>query len=169
MDYREIAETLVDREAVTLPNGDVLRFRQGSDEHTELNDFDYLGRTEWVRASNVTGCHTRPAGMDGCAEILAHDRGNVLWWQPPVFSREDRRQWHTDAEYARAVRGMVRDVVAYGFATYTVELCRGTDAYGRAVVVDVASLGGIEPFADRAYMVETVGELVSEVLAEVAA
>jgi hypothetical protein len=64
---------------------------------------------------------------------------------------------------------MAVDVITYGFATYTVELCRGADAYGQPVVMDVASLGGVEPFADRADMVETVGDLVRDVLAAVAA
>jgi len=169
MNYREIAEQIAGEDSHTLPNGEVVRFRQEPDEHTTLNDYDYLGRTEWVQVSNVTGFHTRPTNMDGCAEILSHDRGHVLWWQPPVSDKADRRRWHNDPEWSRVIRQVVRDVTTYGFVTYTVELCRGTDAYGKPVVVAVESQGGFEPCQDSADIADSLADLVRELLEQAVA
>lgn len=169
MNAKEIAEILAVGDTATLSNGDVVRFRHDADEHTALNDYDYLGRTEWVQVSNVTGRHTRPATMDGCAEILTHDRGHVLWWQPPVFDKADRQRWHTDPEWSRVIRQVVRDVTTYGFVTYTIELCRGEDAYGQPVVVAVESMGGFEPFQNAGDIADSLTDMVSDLLGQAVA
>lgn len=167
MNAQEIAEILAGSEIVALPNGDVVRFRQDADEYTTLADFDCYGRTEWVR----TGWQgaVRPANMDGCAEILSHDRGHVLWWQPPVSDKADRRRWHSDPEWSRVIRQIVRDVTTYGFVTYTVELCRGEDAYGQPVVVAVESMGGFEPFQNAGDIADSLTDMVSELLGQAVA
>lgn len=131
-----------------IGGGFTLRFRQEPDEFTTMNDFDCYGRTEWSPNNRYTGNTHRPDGFDGMAEKLVTDRGNTLWWQPPAGCKDDRRQWHTDKTYQRAMRQTVRDIVEYGFVSYVVELVNGTDAYGRPIVVDFACVGGVEPFAE---------------------
>jgi len=167
MNYREIAEQIAGEDSHTLPNGDVVRFRSDIDEHTTLADFDCYGRTEWVR----TGWQgaVRPANMDGCAEIIDRGNGSVLWWQPPVEDRADRRRWHTDKGYQRAMREVVTDCHRYGFRVYVVELCRGTNAYGEPIVVAVESMGGFEPCARPEDVLETLTDMVRELLEQAVA
>jgi hypothetical protein len=56
----------------------------------------------------------------------------------------------------------VRDLLEYGFSIVTVERCEGTDAYGRPIVRDVASLAGIEPYSDDDDLASIVSELLDE-------
>jgi hypothetical protein len=98
----------------------------------------------------------RPEGFDGNAEILRVGRNDPIWWQPPADVPR------TSPHFAE-LRRQVSDLLEYGFQVITVERCEGTDAYGRPIVVAAASLGGIEPYADGAYLRELIGDLVDEV------
>ena len=58
-------------------------------------------------------------------------------------------------------RRLVLDLLEYGYKGVTLELCDGTDAYGRPVVRDVASLWGIDSL-DNGYLAEVISELAGE-------
>jgi len=151
----EIASVLDDEKPYTLADGRVLRLRVEPDYQTELNDFDYLGRVEPVQPDRYYYAYPhaeRPQGFDGSARII-RTRDSSYWWQPPTdYEKCDRSV--RDAIYRTAC-----EVLMYGYAVYIVEVCDGQDAYGRLIVRDVASMGGIEPCLsqkDRAFTITEV-------------
>lgn len=131
--------------AVTVDDVTV-RIKMGPDYHTQISDFDCYGKIEPVER-NRWGAHEkdRPAGFDGAAEKLRL-RDGELWWQPPLFDKEDYRRWHTDSMWRRELRTQIVDILEFGFTEITVEILRGADAYNRPIVVDAWHLGGIEPY-----------------------
>lgn len=132
-----------------------------SDQDISVNDFDCYGRVEWVddRQQNDYGYPVgRPAGFDGNAEKLHVGRGcDACWWQPPAGSDRGTVEF-------RDLRQLVEDVLEYGFATYVVELREGTDHYGRPIVIDSESLGGVEPGPVDTYIVD---QLVADILSRI--
>jgi hypothetical protein len=57
------------------------------------------------------------------------------------------------------------DLCEFGFVVVTLELCDGTDAYGRPIVVKAESLGGNEcDCMSEPYGAELVADLVTELL-----
>lgn len=154
--------TLATSERLDLPSGGFLRITTEPDHYTTVNDFGCYGRVEWSHRKNYMGYAIRPEGFDGAAEKLDTDRGSVLWWQPYTPDKAARRQWHTDPEYRRTMRRLVRDIVAYGFQVWRVEYCHGTDAYGRDVVRDFATLGGIDPGTDLGDELGYLSDLVAQ-------
>ncbi len=54
----------------------------------------------------------------------------------------------------------------YGFSVLLLELLSGEDAYGRPIVMDVASLGGIEPFPSGDDLAEIVRDLADDLTTE---
>lgn len=151
----EIASVLDDDKPYTLDDGRVLRFRIETDYDSDLNDYDYLGKYAHVEPDRYYYVYPhapRPAGFDGRARIIRLRDVNV-WWQPPTdYEKCDRSV--RDSIYRTAC-----EVLEYGYVYYFVEVCEGQDAYGRLIVRDVASLGGIEPLLygkDREYVLVDV-------------
>ena len=56
---------------------------------------------------------------------------------------------------------MVSQLVSFGFSIVTVERIDGTDHYGKPIVVDAESLGGVDTL-ERNYIGETASELIYE-------
>jgi hypothetical protein len=160
---RDLADVLSDGLNMTYgaPNlhkvGDVLYRAEMSpdmESFENLRDYgDVWGDTGWTRDNDYGS--VRPDWATGRAEILNHDHGHSLWWEPP-----------TDVVVGTAehkgLRRNVRDLLEYGFSVATIERCEGTDGYGRPIVRDVASLAGIEPYSDDAYLTSIVSDLLDE-------
>lgn len=136
---KEQALEMVWHGSVTLDTGQVLRFREEPDNDTRINDFDCLGKVAPIGRWEYQP--KRPEGFDGMAEKV-HTQGDSFWWQPPADLREG---WVT-SPLRDTLRQSVQDILDYGFRVFTVELCDGENAYGDLIVVDYASLGGVEPF-----------------------
>lgn len=68
------------------------------------------------------------------------------------------------ADFGRSIA----DLLEYGYTVATVDLCEtvvNSRGEGHTVVVNSASLGGIEPFPTEEYACEVLAELIAEVLA----
>lgn len=168
-----LAETLAsmdEGEMLALPDGRSLRYKVDIDYGTEINDFDYLGKTSVVERDGRFGCYkqaTRPREFDGNARIIeVYGGGNAsfhrVWWQPPT-------DWHTlTPEVQRGIAKTVKDVLEFGYQAVTLELCDGLDAYKRPVVVRAEATGAVEPWSydDRAVLLDALGFLVGEMLAD---
>lgn len=154
---KEQLHDLVGSGEIELDNGDVLRFTELPDEDTRVGDFDCYGKVEhiWRRTYRPE----RPDGFDGMAEKI-HTGRDEFWWQPPDDLRSG---WHS-YEHRNHLRNLVRDILSYGFVVYRVELCRGRDAYGQAIVVDYATIGGIEPFQTDDDKVGFLSDLVCDIV-----
>lgn len=120
---------------------------------------DCYGHTAWPeRQTNDYGYASRPDGFDGFARKLQL-RSDQIWWQPPDDLRKAPR--HDVNEVA----GNVRDILEYGFTAVGIELIETVaDSRGNEhrVVADRAWIGGVEPFADAAYVRTIVSDLFAE-------
>lgn len=123
---------------MTLPNGRILRLKEEADQHTTVHDFtDNFGEVAHTDYDRDTGLRKpRPAAFDGKARIIRTYDGEY-WWQPP--------DGYTDEGLALTLN-VLTDILSYGFREYTLELCEGSDAYGRPIVIGYATMAGIEPF-----------------------
>jgi hypothetical protein len=159
-DERESILTMTDGDTTELSDGRIVRLKIESDDTNPFDNYDCYGKVAFVddRRSNTFGePATRPEGFTGNAEkIWLQQNGGCIWWEPPKDGPK-----RTDPEFA-SVRSMVNDLASFGMNGMVLELCDGTDAYGRPVVKDVASLWGIEPFADDGYRRKVIGDLLSE-------
>jgi hypothetical protein len=156
-----LATELVAAERVTLADGRLLRLCRDHDTDTSINDYDCYGRVEPVREQPHSYRDApRPEGFDGAAVKIIDAWGDRWWWQPTLeLWGTPRAEWHADAERRRREIDNVRDLLTWGFGILRVELCQGTDAYGRPIVVDYATVGGIEPFGDDT---DVVADLLAE-------
>ena len=151
-----LASALVRDGFVSFANERRIIFRTQTDHETELNDFDYLGKiAQVVRQPYSNRSKPRPDGFDGRAEIIRTPWTEV-WWQPPFDYLS------LSIEVRDKVRQTAKDVIAYGFDVYIVELCEGVDAYGKPIVVKYRDVGGIEPMLSEEDKVSTVSELLNE-------
>lgn len=152
-----------DGDTVELPDGRTLRLRIEPDQDQRMPDGDWFGAIEFVKsprrdsiAADYGYPHSaRPAGFDGAAEILRCNNCDPVWWQPPEDARKDRH-------LRDSMRSTLVNVLEYGYCGLVLELCDGRDAYGRPIVVNMASLWGIEPFPDAGYVAEVVADLAAE-------
>lgn len=154
-----------DGDTETLPDGRVLRLRLEPDQNHSVNDYESDGRIEWTRRNDYGA--VRPSTMDGSARVIDTDWPYDLWWQPPGKEIIGDTPWDDATMRREAAR--VADLVRYGFQGVILELVghtpgQGADAYGRPVVVGVASVWGIEWDVDAAHLAEVVAELAAEVL-----
>ena len=141
---------------VELGNNYKLRFTEQQDSDTSINDYDYLGTVKHIWRGQEQ--EPRPEGFDGLAEKIS-TRRETYWWQPPT---DLRHGWH-NYEHKEHLRKEVRDILEFGFFTYTIELCYATDAYGNDVVVDYACIGGMHPFMDDDDKTEYIKDLAHEI------
>lgn len=137
----------------------ILRLRLEPDDMTimdEAGEGVWCGRLAWDdRNVNDYGWRRRPDGFDGRAEVIYRDRGDRMWWQVPDDIAPG-------SEAHASLRRTILDIIEYGYHIAIIELLDGTDAYGRPIVRQVESLGGIEPFPDDAHMLEVVTALLEQ-------
>ena len=158
---RDLAAELADAEygAPTTAEyeGATYRAKVEPDEDTSVFDNgDWAGEFAWVKTDRWTGRdETRPAGFDGAARKLSVGRSaDRIWWQPPACVPADKLDGFAST---------IVDLIEYGYVTVIVERLDGTDAYGAPVVVDFASLGGIDSLGNG-YGAVVIEDLLGEVL-----
>lgn len=147
-----------DGDTVTMPDGRMLRLKVTGDEHASINNYDSDGKIEYVRdRRNDYGYPPqRPAGFDGAAVKISD---GSIWWQPCEGAV------YETPEAFRRDKQRIADLCEFGFVVVTLELCDGTDAYGRPIVVKAESLGGNEwDCMSEPYGAELVADLVTELL-----
>lgn len=146
-------------DALELDDGRTLRLLVQSDQDWQpFEEIDCYGS---IYAVNRWGNGDRPSECDGNAEKLSilHD---VVWWQPPIDGPK-----RGEPGFA-GFRQLVIDLASFGGHVVTVEVLQGEDAYHNAIVVDVASLSGIDSL-DGGYLEEVIGELLAELGVEIPA
>lgn len=156
----QLAADLTDDGTVCeLEDGRTFRLRIEADQDIDINDDEFHGKIGWSTRDRDTGREVRPDGFDGNAEkiSLMHD---VVWWQPPEGLTIERgtREWS-------AYRSFVADLATFGYKGVVLEQLEGSDAYGRPVVVAVASLWGIDSL-ENGYLAEVVGELYNKLVSQ---
>jgi len=144
-----------DEDTLELPDGRVLRLKIEVDQDASINDFDFYGKvsTEHWNTTDY-GYKTRPSDMTGNAEKLWYGNYGPWWWEPPADVKR------TDTHFP-ALRDSVRELLAFGFRGVILELCEGTDYYDELIVINSASLWGIDSL-DNGYIHEVVRELADE-------
>lgn len=149
-----------DGDTLELADGRTLRLKIEVDQDTNISDFpDCYGRlTEERVRRNDYGYEARPSDMTGNAEKLWYGNDGPWWWEPPVDIKRSNPMF-------RELRDNVRELLAFGFAIVTLELLQGEDAYRRPIVVESASLGGIDFTSRSSYIHEVVSELAHELIA----
>lgn len=153
---QDLAATLThDGDTVDLEGGDTLRLVFRPDDSNPFEEADSYGRVEWARRSRRNQ-QQRPSGFDGNAEKL-YVGGDAFWWQPPADVKRTGPGFD-------ALRTTVRDLAEFGYIGVVVERLSGQDAYQRPIVVNVASLWGIEPDPDPEYLQTVVADLIAEVI-----
>lgn len=154
----QIAELADDGDVLKLDDGRMLRLRLAVDEDTSINDFDGFGKTEQYSHRYIyeEGRAQRPSNFTGNSEKVQISRGDWIWWEPPTNG--PKRGTPEFVEF----RQQVRDLLECGFYVVTLELCDGTDAYGRPIVVDMTSLGGVDDVSSK-YLPEVVADIAWEI------
>ena len=155
----DLAQLRGDGDTLELADGRMLRLKIEVDQDASINDSDVYGHVEQYSHDYIRDGHAeRPNDFTGNAEKIQTDRGSWIWWEPPADG--PKRGTLGFGNFRR----QVRDLLEMGFSGVTLELCSGTDAYGRPIVINVASLWGIDSF-EGGYLFEVVAELAAEVLA----
>ena len=142
-----------DGDTVELEDGRIARLLVTHDEINPFDEYECYGQVASVARWHQD--QQRPSGFNGNAEKLTIFN-DVIWWQPPA----DAPQRGTD-DFAK-LRSLVIDLASFGMKSVALEILDGTDAYRRPIVVDVASLGGIDSLEDG-YLAEVVSQLAAEV------
>lgn len=151
-----VIDDLVDAGASTIgpASGHTLHLTltEEPDHDVTLEDYDCYGQIEWI--NTFGGRSERPHHFDGNAEKVDAPQHGVFWWQPPKDGPP-----RTDPGF-RELRGMVRDLVVFGFhVLFLTATHRTPDGYARTWST---AIGGIEPFPDRDHRVSLVDDLLSE-------
>lgn len=147
---KEQALELAQTNTLELDNGQTLRFRMSPDD-LSINDWDCYGTIEHIGRN---GRSERPHNFDGMAEKI-WGYNEQYWWQPPD---DIRSQWH-DKEIRKQFRETVKNILAFGFDCYWIELCEGSNAYGEPIVVDYAVCGGFEPLQNDEHIADSIMEI----------
>lgn len=153
-----------DGDRFTLEDGRELVLRVEPDQCAsimdEQGDGAWCGWLEWDRPHPYSVYRSRPDGFDGRAEVIRSDRGDRLWWQPPADAMPG-------TELHASLRSTIGDILDYGYYAYVLELLAPEDQadhYGRRPVLNAASLGGVEPFADKDHVRSIVSDMLEEVM-----
>jgi hypothetical protein len=144
-----------DGDTVDLEDGRTARLLISPDDINPFDEFDCYGKVSPIARRSMDQGLPRPPGFDGNAEKLYACGTDAFWWQPPA----DGPKRGTE-EFAQE-RRLVIDLASWGMKRVALEILDGTDAYGRPIVVNVASLGGIDSLEDG-YLAEVVSELAAE-------
>lgn len=156
MSELDLSDLTQDGDTIELPDGRTLRLRIEVDEDASINDYDADGRVEWTRNSDYGP--QRPSDFTGRARIMDRDHRSTLWWEPPTAELIGC-VW-TEAEL-RSEESRIRLLLQDGFRGVILELLDGTDAYGRPIVKEVASLWGIDGL-DNGYLLSVLSDLLAE-------
>ena len=152
----DLADLTADGDTVDLADGRTLRLRIETDMDTTINDSDTYGKSErYCHDYWRDGRTLRPDDFTGNAEKVQVDRGDWIWWEPPADGPK-----RGTPEF-RKFRSLVADLLSRGFYVVTLELCAGIDAYNWRIVVDVASLGGVDS-VDGENLAFVLPDLLSE-------
>ncbi len=156
-----ISNDLVYGDDVELDDGRIIRLVVSQDDWdvASMIDDDLYGRVEYIdttRYGRYGRC--RPDWCDGSARIIHTMNGGSCWWQPPSDIKSSVSQIRNTQRY-------LTDLLENGFQIVTVELCRNeTDAYGRPIVDDLSSLGGVEWYVgDDLYRREIISDLLTQI------
>jgi hypothetical protein len=156
MRVTDLSDLTDDGDTFELTDGRTLRLRVESDPHTSVNDFDCYGRVAEVERGPWDGHNKpRPQGFTGRAVKLSIPNGPDYWWEP-YYESETQQAYNGPKE-----RQMMIDLLSHGFYGLIVEILNGTDAYGRPIVTNVASLWGIDSLETQ-YVREIVTDLAAE-------
>jgi hypothetical protein len=162
----EIVSDLMASDECEMEDGTTIRVRWEPDTDSNLMDEqgegEWCGKLAWPKRNRDLGRDERPDGFTGGAEIIRLRDGNV-WWEVPVDLRGEANREARDSH-----RRAITDLLEYGYDVAVVEVCEGTDVYGRPIVRNVASIGGVEFGTDDVGRREILGDLVREVLDETA-
>lgn len=180
LDSSAIADDLLDRQSVVLPDGRTLTLIEDPDYDWGFSDFaDCYGRIAHIRRGDREYA-TRPDGFDGFArKVWTHD-GECYWWQPPDDLRTAKRENalvedahgvihrhpYAFTDPVRSLQGTVQDLLNFGCVVLTVEVDKACDDCQRPQTIGSASLGGVEAMTGRENMLYIVAELVGEALAD---
>lgn len=153
MNNEQIKE-LVSNKTFDLPNGLVLNLKEQPDDYTTIEDFvDCYGKVVQRNRHRYSGYgEQRPYEFDGKAEVI-RTFDCEWWWQPPSDITK---------EQIATMRSTVREILDWGFKTLVLEVCEGKDAYGKDIVRDYTTLGGIEPLLDDDYTIDIVQDMVQD-------
>jgi len=150
----DLSTLTMDWDTLDLEDGRVLRLRIEPDDVNPFEDNpDFYGRIASTERNRETGRSQRPDGFDGNAEKLSI-YNDVIWWQPP---KDVKRT----SEHFAGFRDFIRELASFGSHYVALEILEGEDAYHRPIVVNVASLGGIDSL-DGGYLEQVVTELAAE-------
>lgn len=109
------------------------------DELTEMSDYeDCYGKVAWIGRNSHHD--QRPDGFDGAA-MKVWTQSDVVWWQPPAYIKNDAQ---TLSETAM----VVKDILSYGFHSYSMVITKICECCQQSVQVDQTRVGGWEPFSD---------------------
>lgn len=157
----DLSKLTSDGDTVDLPDGRALRLRMEPDDINPFEEYDTYGRMQWERNHRDNGWSIRPDGFTGNAEKVSTDSGASLWWEPPTDGPA------RGSEEFRAFRAQVMELLEYGMVYVSLEMLDSEeDAYGRRIVRNVASVGGVEPMPTADYLHELVSQLFEEMEAE---
>jgi hypothetical protein len=137
IDDIDLSDLEEDGDTLELPDGRMLRLVIEQDWEASINDFDFYGRVSKTHAYRYAAIEPRPKDFTGNAEKLSCGGAEWVWWEPPadVVRGTPEFAW---------LRQSVIDLLVRGFYCVGLDLCDGTDAYGRPIVVDRASLAGCD-------------------------
>lgn len=142
---------------LTEVNGSVWRIRvetEPDNDHTLADDGDWYGKVAWI--NDRRDRTDRPDGYDGAARIL-HVGGDRYWWQPP----DDIK---SDPDLIDSMRTHLVDLINYGWIAVGVILEQYVhDALGGEhwVIADQQWIAGVEWDADKTYLKDITGDLIS--------
>lgn len=146
-----------DQDTYDLGDGRTLRLLIQPDEGVNPFDgTDIYGQVKEPKRSQYY-LNERPDDFDGNAEKLHVGRSHdEWWWQPPTDGPKRGTPLFDE------IRALVIDLIEFGYIVVTVELLNSEDAYGRPIVVQVQSLGGVEPRPNKEYLAEIITDLIEE-------
>ena len=125
------------------------------DDDVTINDYDCYGSYSWGDANRYTGQSVPPHDFDLDRTERLTILNDVVWWERPEDFASLPPKVQSD------FRWMVSELISFGFKIVTVERVDGTDHYGKPIVVDAESLGGIDTL-ERNYIGEIASDLIYE-------
>jgi hypothetical protein len=125
------------------------------DHDVSINDYDCYGRYDWGDQHRYSGQSVPPHDYDLDRTERLTILNDVVWWERP----EDFHRLPPKAQ--SDFRWMVSELISFGFHVLTVERTDGTDHYGKPIVVDAHSVGGVDTLD-----AEIVGDLANELIYE---
>jgi hypothetical protein len=160
---RDLATLLVNDQKVELSGGRFVRLViEHDDEYSIADDGDWFGKVESTWRFSGRAHQPRPEGFDGSARKI-HVGGDTYWWQPPTDVLGDK-------DALRKLTTAVHDALLHGYFIVKVEAWNGTDAYGRPVITDYATLGAVDfntAYAitgdDTGYLRDIVADLLADI------